>query len=386
MERGSGSQFNEVVGLADRILLCVPSGGLNDTLCQIEKCWRYAERFTRQLVIDTRRSGLMGQFSDYLSALPDQIEVVGSLEPYHLAVLNELDCYPEVVRGRLTTYQPKRVPLTGWVERKSGVLVSFDFERDYSHSLLVHAQSGGGRQSFDLLKRVSLAQGVARDVSQRLSLLPQNYLGVHVRNTDYQTDYETFFRKLWAQTDGKTVLVCSDDPQVVTRASEIFDRATVITTGNPRIEGQADLIPLHRAHARLEAEGQRTQTLNALTDLLALGGASELFFAKHNWDRHSGFSVLADAICKNKSVITSLLSPPPFSLEAAQRQLDRARASNARLVRDIPTLEKSNRERIAELEEKLQRLAQRLAAMRNSWSWKITWPLRHLKRLWSNMS
>lgn len=392
----------EVVGLADRVLLCVPRGGLNDALCQIEKCWRYAERFERQLVIDTRRSGLMGQFSDYLSVISDDIEVVGRVEPYHLAVMNGLDCHPAEVRGQLQAYRIKRFP-DGNRERKSGILVSFDFSIDYPHPLLVHEQSGGGNLSFDLLKRVSLAQEVSAEVSRRLSRLPRDYLGVHVRNTDRQTDYGTFFKDLYPRTRGRTVLVCSDDPRVVTLARELFDQATVITTGNPEIDvGQPEPLALHRAHAQLNDEGQRAQTINALTDLLALGGASELFFAKCVTDIYSGFSRLASSICDNKFVIPSLLSePPPMSQKQLQERLEQARANNARLGRHmndvaIRLTESEERlcaatESIAKLERKLsdrdRTIAARgrtIAAMRNSWSWRITLPLRSLRsiQLW----
>jgi hypothetical protein len=49
----------------DRFVLCMPAGGLNDVLCQIEKCWRYAERHGRKLVIDTAKTGLLDSFDQY---------------------------------------------------------------------------------------------------------------------------------------------------------------------------------------------------------------------------------------------------------------------------------------------------------------------------------
>ena len=49
----------------EKFLLCRPQGGLNDTLCQIELCWRYAARFNRTLIIDARKSGLHADFSEF---------------------------------------------------------------------------------------------------------------------------------------------------------------------------------------------------------------------------------------------------------------------------------------------------------------------------------
>jgi hypothetical protein len=35
-----------------RWVLYRPRGGLNDMLCHVEKCWAYAEKFSRRLVVD----------------------------------------------------------------------------------------------------------------------------------------------------------------------------------------------------------------------------------------------------------------------------------------------------------------------------------------------
>ena len=50
-----------------KYILCRPVGGLNDIFCQIEKCWQYAEKYNRILIVDTDKSqGLLGQnFLDF---------------------------------------------------------------------------------------------------------------------------------------------------------------------------------------------------------------------------------------------------------------------------------------------------------------------------------
>lgn len=50
-----------------RYLLCRPRGGINDTLNQIELCWRYARSYNRILVVDTEylvSSGICISFSE----------------------------------------------------------------------------------------------------------------------------------------------------------------------------------------------------------------------------------------------------------------------------------------------------------------------------------
>jgi hypothetical protein len=65
----------------ERYLLCRPHGGLNDTLCQIEKCWKYALKSDRVLIIDTRNSGLHADFSEYFEAKEKSLRFIFDTHP-----------------------------------------------------------------------------------------------------------------------------------------------------------------------------------------------------------------------------------------------------------------------------------------------------------------
>ena len=55
-----------------KYLLCRPRGGLNDTLNQIELCWRYSEIYNRILIIDTEyliSTGISVKFSSLFEVL-----------------------------------------------------------------------------------------------------------------------------------------------------------------------------------------------------------------------------------------------------------------------------------------------------------------------------
>ncbi len=369
------------VGLADRVLLCIPRGGLNDTLCQIEKCWRYAQQFDRQLVIDARRSGLMGQFFDFFVTTPEDVRVVGRVTSHHIAAFNWLDCCPTELRGRLETYTTiQRLGPSGTkiLDAESEVPVSFDFSRDHPHPLLVHEQVGGGKLSFDLLNRLILADDILPDVIERLSTLPAEYLGVHVRNTDLKTDYEKFLQDIRRLTIGRTVLICSDDTNVITRAETILDQSKIVTTGGSRIEFKlSDDQPVHLSGEFLNDHAKREQTIALLVDLLALGRARDVFIAKcSNKDGYSGFSSLASYLCRNQHVVASLLSCSlTMSLDQVRayvRERDRERtqytSQRVKLLNRLQTLER-----------KLADCSRTMETMRNSLSWRVTVPLRYIR-------
>lgn len=51
-------------------LLCIPYGGLNDTLVQISRCYEYAKIYKRRLLIDTSKSVIFLDFGLYFDLNP----------------------------------------------------------------------------------------------------------------------------------------------------------------------------------------------------------------------------------------------------------------------------------------------------------------------------
>jgi hypothetical protein len=264
---------------------------------------------------------LHGQFSDYFSLKIPNPRILTKFEPYYLSQLNMLDCFPAVVKGKIDSHEPLySKDLRCYVERDTNTLLSFDFEIDYVERLLVHEQYGRGVTSADFLNRVTLAPNILSTVIDSLAQLNCDYIGVHVRNTDYQTDYEEFFKKIYMKAADKNLLICSDDAEVISRSKVFFDRSKVLTVTNIPHTGKK---PLHEWNTYSTDEERRTAAINSIVDLLALGYSTELFFSNVSVGWPSGFSRLAMCLWKNKSVIRSLLSnstttpaPPPIGQQA----------------------------------------------------------------------
>lgn len=304
------------LGKLERVLLCIPHGGLNDTLGQIEKCRRYAKAFDRVLIIDThRKSGILSHFSDFFEITDSGgVTVVPEVDESLQHHLNALTCNPPAVQNRIGKYAS--LFSSEWrnvCEKTSGGLITFDFEKDHEAQLLVHEQCGDGYLSEQLLPRLRLSTRARSEISMSLARLPRPYVGVHVRNTDYRTDYLPLFESIYDKTIGRNVLVCSDDPDVIVHARSFFRDSVVITATT--IPNSARK-PLHLRNSYDSQEERVQATIMALTDLLALGGAEELCYAKSVTSGEplrlgkSGFSLLADHIFRNKHLIASLLGLP----------------------------------------------------------------------------
>jgi hypothetical protein len=298
------------MSITPKYLLCRPLGGLNDTLCRIALCWKYAAEFNRTLVIDCQKSSLFGNFSDYFLVENPSIQVITAMNDSLLGQLNALPCRPEP----LTNHPPNTFPAK--------------FDQDFSEPLVVFEDSGGGIASFDLLPRLRLAPLVQEKVEAALASLGNDYQAVHIRNTDYRTDYRKLFARIRHQVGRSPLLVCSDDPKVVDFAKKYF--VGPVLTIPKQIATQDSTKALHTPNAQLTDDGRRRVAIESLVDLICLANARTLYcgtmhsvldgvlfrdtgkmvFRKVPSHWVSGFSKLAQHLCQNKDVLDTMRGIP----------------------------------------------------------------------------
>lgn len=196
---------------------------------------------------------------------------------------------------------------SGFLKRRyhigSDEVLSFDFSLEYSQDLLIHEQAGGGLKAQNFVHRIKLIPSVAAEIRHNLIQLTNDYVAVHVRNTDLQTDYEKFFTTIYNKVLGKKVLLCSDDLRVIEYGVKFFDHSTVINLSNiPNLQGR----PLH-LHLYDNAQSRAQASINAIRDLVLLGSATELYVTENKRGFISGYSKLAQYLFNNKSIIQDWL-------------------------------------------------------------------------------
>lgn len=284
-----------------KYLLCRPRGGLNDSLCQIQKCFDYAKRYQRELIIDARESGLMGEFADFFRPSNQDVKVYGSRVEFDYSALLGCSRYPDVIFDGPQKYEADFSFLPNhknYIAKTSDTLLTFDFNRNYEEQVLIHEQCGGGTTSFGFLENFRLADSILAIAKARLKDLHGDYLSIHVRNTeDYLTNYPYFFHKIFPKVVNKKLLVCSDDPGVVVYARNFFIHTQIISVSNIQAVGNK---PLH-FHSTYESdEDKKEATINSLMDCVALAGASKFFFMNPAHGHPSGFAVLTAYLCNNR--------------------------------------------------------------------------------------
>ena len=278
-------------------------GGLNDTLCQIEKCWRYAETYRRHLVIDSAFCGLMDDFFRYFVPRPDTRIEVSGLTPDLLAGFDAMDSvFPAVLTGRISGYQVDQIePGENLCETESRVPLRFDLDRDHEAQLLVHHQFGGGKMGFSALRRLSLTAPVAADILSRYRDLGSGYAAVHIRNTDMTTDYAPVFRAIRPLVRGRTLLVCSDDLGCIDHARAYYgDAVRVVSNANiPDTGGKT----LHHN----DTLDRFAANCDSLADLFWLSMSRRLFLTRTQEAKMSGYSRLAAELASDTRTSRALV-------------------------------------------------------------------------------
>jgi hypothetical protein len=289
----------------DKYVLARPRGGLNDLLCSIAVCWDYCHRTGRRLIVDTRRSGLSCNFWNYFSVSGSDVNCV--LADFDPISFNSVSCFPDTIFGCIDTYWSEYEHAIGkYVDQKSRVPLTFEFDKEYSEDLLIHEQGWLPTSiqdfllpaSIKLLQKVWFNAGTAEKIQQRLLLLPQAYDAVHIRNSDYKTDYPAFFNQIENEISSEYLLMCSDDLAVFQFAEDFFKNRAVIRLSR---FSQSSGTVLHSI-TRTEAD-QAEYNIDTFVDLLALARAHKLFVTNvTKVGRPSGFSLLALALHHNPHI------------------------------------------------------------------------------------
>lgn len=325
-------------GAIERYILCRPRNGLNDAFVDIAKCWQYAEAFDRILLIDPIRCAIFTNLALFFSPLPPSSRVILNVFPNQIEWLNSMSCRPIEMRGRLHTYSITLIRSGNSniiCDSESKAPLRVDMTRDYPEQLVLHEAGNGGSEGIEFLKRVAVEANLARDMIAKIRLLGPNYAAVHVRHSDYRTNWRKFLKSIRKDLIGRTVLICSDNAKVVRAAPLILKKSVVQTVSKVQYN---DGRPQH-LRASMSDESRNETARSALTDLFALGAASDLYITDHARGRTSGYSLLATSICSDRTILNSLLGENLYSKDDAQGKVHHVRLSKSVIFGLVLSLE-----------------------------------------------
>jgi hypothetical protein len=134
--------------------------------------------------------------------------------------------------------------------------------------------------------------------SERKQKLPQEYISVHVRNTDYKSNVDGFINKHSKIFEANTMFLASDDYDTIQKFKQLY---------GTRVITFAHIKPLDGAEAHhkitMTKKENRTLTIDAIVDLLLLAGGKSIYASS----KESGYSKVAKLLHDSPKILNHLL-------------------------------------------------------------------------------
>jgi hypothetical protein len=304
--------------MSERLLLCRPQAGLTDVFSRIGRCVRYADSFGRQVIVEMDFVGAQHFRDDfeYYFVSHDGDLFLSSVK--YSKRFDQLKANPKCFSGRINSYVATySLKVEAIADVETGDIPCFDFSTDHVEPLLLYHASGGGlRKAKIALRRISLSAEVKQVVQARLSRLSRNYTSIHIRNTDFATDYKAHLSRVKSEIDGP-IYVATDNCEVLNYCREIFGESRIYNFSNlPNEAGR----PIH-SNATLDA---RQHNIDAIADLILLASAQRYYYfpvfnANTEGVSYSGFSKFAELLHNDKQLLRQFVDANFFGVVARVR-------------------------------------------------------------------
>jgi hypothetical protein len=227
----------------EKYLLCRPSGGLNDTLNQIDKCIVYAKKFNRTLVLDSLNATFSDKWNNYFTCTKSISNKIVFYDDMISQKLSSKTCFPHSLKGKITSYKTKLSNnKKHLVEKENNTLISFDFKKEYSEDLIIHHQFGGGNNSFNAIQNFTLLPSISKKIQELQHQIGSDYISIHIRGTETlcgTPNFRKIFDNLEKQEPKSKILFCTDDYEIKKYAQQRFKQRIFFPSSIPDTKGTA---------------------------------------------------------------------------------------------------------------------------------------------------
>lgn len=255
-------------------VLCVVSSGLNDALCQIERCYKYAQGHDRHVIVAFPFPGVVSSFFSLIEMGPSQTSVFFGLPPNQLLDERIMSVYPEALRGRFLQSLQLFEPTPGGLlrDKLSQDSLTFDFAKDYPHDVLIHHQWGGGANGQKMFEHLRLRHDITHKVEIPDALKASPYTICHLRFSDIVTDYRYFLSRENKSKRVEPLMVCSDNEKIKDFSKQaIKTRSVVASKPEFDLKGQQ----IHAWTTRLSEDEGESEGIRILVELWSAANATD---------------------------------------------------------------------------------------------------------------
>ena len=336
----------------EKYILCLPKGcGFNDVLCQINEAYKFSKKSNRILLIDTRLSGLADSLSNYFDLLIQDNRIKINLNDEDIYKLNKLTCFPNEFEGKidwifhrfaaidskkmdtwkyfnsihnlfkLLLYVFKNIKLNSITLkikfianylniRKNKFYIQFDNLETHPAELIIHHMSGGGEESIEILNILKFKNEIVNKINLKINFLGFDYDAIHIRNTDYKSEYTTFLERIKPKTLGRKIFLCTDNLEIINVAKQTLIHSEIVEIQKYFPKSKTKNGPIHFQWG-LSKETIHLNNIIMLADLLGMAKSKNLFYPNLAENIHrariSGFSLLAENLKSRPALVDQLM-------------------------------------------------------------------------------
>jgi len=283
-------------------LLCRPMNGLNDMLCYLYICYNYCYKNNITLLIDTTyKECCMGSsFDSYFNFNKNnKINIISNIDEINnILKNNNFTIYPNISQSELFDYTVYFNNSIIYISNYN-IEAQINFCKIYSENLLLCNSFSCGEDSLKLLNFLTLNKQIISEIWRRYDIIEKPYTSIHIRNTDYKTDYIKIYNNNKKDIINSNIFLASDSIDVV----NFYKNIEFIKLYNFNNSLNNDNNPIH-----YYCNNKYSMMVDTLCDLILLALGNK-FIKPENMVLGflSGFTRLAYNLFNNKDLVYSLL-------------------------------------------------------------------------------
>ena len=177
-------------------LYCLPRGGFNDQLVNIQRGIEYCDKHNRTLLLDTSDSCYKINWSEYFT-IKSKCNIIGDINIIRKLLSDKLTVYPPFITDKLFDIMSQNIhtykDMNKYTYKLDDNTISIDLPiQDPKETVVVYTKIQGG-DGVPLFKSLSLNDNLKNHCTSKYYTIPSPYLGIQIRNTDHKCDYVTLY-------------------------------------------------------------------------------------------------------------------------------------------------------------------------------------------------
>jgi hypothetical protein len=279
-----------------KYVLCNSQGGINDQFVRIQMCLNYCNKYGRVLLINMTKSRMNINFSDYFYFDNTVKNYIGDIKQINNILSNKnLTIFPTILQNSKINYESEYTS-NGFimVGDENKTTIDFNFNLDYNHDVLVYEGCGGG-DPLKLFTKIRFKKNLLQDFNNKFSKIPNPYLCIHIRNTDYRCNYKKLYN------DNKDFIHSKDNIYIATddkNSLQFFISKGLNILNFTNFPKEDTYVNLPRSSLPKDVKIKDT-----ISDLCIISLSDNLLS-----NSKGGFIALSRKLHKNKNIINNILS------------------------------------------------------------------------------